>query len=49
MPVTNGGGGGDLRVTVRQEGIQNRTIQSLVDVEYANGDPTYNNIVGNQT
>ena len=32
-------GGGDMRVTVRSEGIQNRTIQQLVDVEFANGTP----------
>ena len=30
-----GANAGDLRVTVRSEGIQNRTIQQLVDVEFA--------------
>ena len=45
--VSTGGNGGDLRVTVRADGIKNRTLQQLVDVEFAHGDPSYNNIVGN--
>jgi hypothetical protein len=30
----NPGGGQNMNITVRSEGIQNRTIQQLVDVEF---------------